>query len=58
MLYLDLEFALCDTPINQFNVPAANKQGAIELYSRVKESELKFINLYAQFLIQLTYFCN
>ena len=31
MLQWDLELALCDTPINQFNVPAANKQGATEL---------------------------
>ena len=45
---------MCDTLINQFNVPAENKQGATELES--EESEFKFI--YAQFLLQLTYVCN
>ena len=46
-------FALCDTPNNQSNVQVANKQGATEFDSKVKESKLKFI--YAQFLLQLTY---
>ena len=32
----DTELALFDTPINQFDVQAANKQGATELNSRVK----------------------
>ena len=51
--------ALCNTAINQFNVPAANKQGATELDSNSsKESELKFIRVYARFLLQLTYVCN
>ena len=54
ILYWDLKCALCDTPINQFNVPAANKQGATELDSIVKNLSL---NLYEQFLLQLTYVC-
>ena len=48
---------MCDTLINQFNVPAENKQGATEFES--EESEFNFY-IYAQFVLQLTYsyVCN
>ena len=37
--------------INQFNVPAANKQGATELDSRVKNLSLYMRNFYFNLLM-------
>ena len=50
----EIYFALCDTPINQFNILVANKQGSTDLDLKIKNLSL---SLYIIPIITLSYLC-